>query len=107
MDILLNQDNYMPSVAASGAGGRVTMVRPGVRANPVEGGYLFAPHTETDITMHMEEVTRQAFPYESDCWDSWNQTDYVPIVTNGARGENSYNVTVYSSTVSSPVSFTF
>ena len=95
LEVVLDQENYLPAQAASGAGARVTISPPGIRPNPADEGYYVKPRSEADLSLRLLKVTRMPEPHESKCWQDWSKTRYQPLLFQPEHNETS-DLSVYS-----------
>jgi hypothetical protein len=104
MELMLDEDEYLPISVAAGAGFRVALTPSGKRPNPAEEGFFIQPGTEVDLAFRLQTSSRQPPPYESLCWDKWKQTPYQPLYIVGFNQKRvkiedySYDVSVTSPT---------
>ncbi len=82
MELVLDQECYLPAQAAAGAGARVTISSPGIRPNPADEGYYIKPRSEADISLRLVKVSRMPEPYQSKCWADWSRTPHKPLRYN-------------------------
>ena len=57
-----------------------------------EKGIDLQPNTLTQVAVEENKITRLPWPYRSDCFDSWNQSDHSQI--QGFRPYLTYSITV-------------
>ena len=79
MELLINEDEYLPQESSSGAGVRVHLGPPGKRPNPADSGFNVRPGSEADLGFTVKTISRMGAPYAPDCWDSWENTQYYPL----------------------------
>jgi hypothetical protein len=98
MELMLYEEEYMPQTTSAGTGFRVAVTPYGKRPNPTEQGFYVAPGFEIDLAFRLRTVVRMPPPYESQCWDTWQETSYQPLYfvreTNEAKFMEDYSYEV-------------
>ncbi len=82
MELVVDQECYLPAQAASGAGARVAISSLRIRPNPADEGYYIKPRLEVDISLRLVKVSRMPKPYQSKCWTDWSKTPHKPLWYN-------------------------
>jgi hypothetical protein len=82
VEVQINEAEYLPQPTSAGAGVRVHLSAPGTRPNPADSGYYVPPGFEMDLSFKLQTVSRLPTPHTSQCWDSWNATEFQPLYLN-------------------------
>ena len=91
----VDQNNYMPQSASSGAGVLVAVTDPGTAITIGENGFYVQPGTEAKLAFSLRTISRQESPYPSQCWKDWSKTTCQPQVFIHQKNTTK-NVTMYS-----------
>ncbi|CAG0917202.1 unnamed protein product [Notodromas monacha] len=100
VEMRFRHEEYSESIIGSGAGARVKITHPGELQNPNQDGGFVSPNTETNFAMNTFKVVRLPAPYESSCWDHWEQSPVIPFIPENATSNVSEKNQWYSQGVS-------
>ncbi|CAG0904738.1 unnamed protein product, partial [Darwinula stevensoni] len=78
LELYLDASQWPSSVMSSQGGVRVVIHRSDSLPSPEESGFDARTGTATNIALRQMEVSRLPYPYENDCYDSWDKTGYSP-----------------------------
>jgi hypothetical protein len=75
MELKLDPLEYVPQLSV-GSGFRVAISDPRKRPRPAENGLFVATGSNVDIGFQLQTVERLPAPYESRCWNEWDDTPF-------------------------------
>ncbi|CAG0918199.1 unnamed protein product [Notodromas monacha] len=96
MNLKFDTNEHMPGLVTTGTGGRIAITQPGVLPLMLEEGRFVQLNTETDFALKIFSVTRLEAPYVSDCWNTWNRSDFSQFIYTNATSVDTFPLNIYS-----------
>ncbi|CAG0898056.1 unnamed protein product [Darwinula stevensoni] len=82
LELYLNASEWPSSVLSSEGGVRVVIHRPDSLPSPEETGFDARAGSATNVALRQVKVSRLAYPYEHDCYSSWEKCGFYPSNSN-------------------------
>ncbi|CAG0887011.1 unnamed protein product [Darwinula stevensoni] len=79
LNLYLNASDRPPNMQPSLSGVRVVIHRPDSLPSPEEEGFHASAGFLTNVALREMEISRLAYPYENECYNSWDQCGFYPI----------------------------